>query len=72
MRQTHHLHAVPRSSGALELARLVREASRTSHRGLVIALVPTPDEQDFIGKAIRWLAEQTSPPALIVICAEDS
>jgi hypothetical protein len=63
MRQAH-VHEVPGSSPAPELARLVREAA---DRGLVIAVVPAHDEGAFIGRAIRWLAEQSSPPDLIVI-----
>jgi hypothetical protein len=55
---------VPRSLPAPELIRLVREAS---DRGVVIALVPAHDQEAFIGEAIRWLAEQSSPPDLIVI-----
>jgi hypothetical protein len=34
---------------------------------VVIALVPAHDQGAFIGEAIRWLAEQSSPPDLIVI-----
>jgi hypothetical protein len=63
MRQTH-LHEVPRNSPAPVLTRLVREAS---DRGLVIALAPAQDEEAFIGRAIRWLAEQSSPADFIVI-----
>ena len=59
-----HLHEVPRSSPARELAQLVCEAS---DRGLIIALAPAQDEEAFIGRAIRWLAEQSSPPDFIVI-----
>jgi hypothetical protein len=66
------LQAVSRSSPAPDLARLVRSASRTSDRGLVIALVPPNDEQDFIAKAVKWLAEQNSPPDLILIRAADA
>jgi hypothetical protein len=46
------------------LTRLIHEAS---DRGLLIALAPAQDEEAFIGRAIRWLAEQSSPPDLIVI-----
>jgi hypothetical protein len=59
-----HLHRVPPSSPAPVLTRLISEAS---DRGLVIALAPAQDEGAFIGKTIRWLAEQSSPPDLIVI-----
>jgi hypothetical protein len=61
MRQAHE-QKVTRSSPIL--TRLIREAS---DRGLVIALAPADDEEAFIGKTVRWLAEQSSPPDLIVI-----
>jgi hypothetical protein len=57
-----HGQTVPHSSPVL--TRLMREAS---DRGLVIALAPAHDEEAFIGRAIRLLAEQSSPPDLIVI-----
>ena len=59
-----HLREVPRSPQAPELTRLLHEAS---DRGLVIALAPAHDQGAFITGAIRWLAEQSSPPDLIVI-----
>lgn len=59
-----HLREVPRNPPAPELTRLLREAS---DRGLVIAIVPAHDDGAFIRGAIRWLAEQSSPPDLIVI-----
>jgi hypothetical protein len=70
MRPTR-LHAVP-PTPTPDLARLVREASETSDRGLVIALPPAHDEQAFIGKAIDWLAGQSSPPDLIVIRSSEA
>jgi hypothetical protein len=33
----------------------------------VIAVAPAQGEEAFIGRAIRWLAEQSSPPDFIVI-----
>jgi hypothetical protein len=62
MRPTH-LYEVPQGSLAPELVRLVR----ASERGLVIAVAPAQGEEAFIGRAIRWLAEQSSPPDFIVI-----
>jgi hypothetical protein len=59
-----HLHEVPPSLPGPVLTRLVDEAT---DRGLVIALAPAQDQEAFIGRAIRWLAEQSSPPDLIVI-----
>jgi hypothetical protein len=38
----------------------------------VIALPPAHDEQAFIGKAIDWLAGQSSPPDLIVIRSSEA
>ena len=57
-----HLQEVPQDSPLL--TRLIREAP---DRGLVIAVVPAHDEVAFLGRAVRWLAEQSSPPDLIVI-----
>ena len=67
-----HRNEAPRRSPKTELARLVREASRYSDRGLVVALVSADDKQAFIGTAIRSLIEQSSAPDLIVLCVEEA
>src|SRR5205823_384658 len=46
-------------------------ASRVSDPGLVVAVIPAHDEQARIGKAIRSLDEQSSPPDLTIVCADD-
>jgi poly-beta-1,6-N-acetyl-D-glucosamine synthase len=59
-------------SQAAGLARLLkRRAQRTSDRGLVVALIPARNEQNRIGKAIRSLDEQSSPPDLTIVCADN-
>ena len=46
-------------------------ASRVSDPGLVVAVIPAHDEQARIGKAIRSLDEQSSPPDLTIVCADN-
>ena len=62
----------PRESPpAAGLARTVRRAPRPPDRGLVVALIHAHNEQDRIGKAIRSLDEQSSPPDLTIVCADN-
>ena len=62
----------PRESPlAAGLARSVRRAPRTPDRGLVVALIHAHNEQDRIGKAIRSLDEQSSPPDITIVCADN-
>jgi cellulose synthase/poly-beta-1,6-N-acetylglucosamine synthase-like glycosyltransferase len=44
---------------------------RRGDHGLVVALIPAHDEEDQIGEAIRSLHEQTSPPDVILVCADN-
>jgi poly-beta-1,6-N-acetyl-D-glucosamine synthase len=55
---------------AAGLARLVRKAPRPPDRGLIIALILARNAQDLIGKAVRSLDEQSSPPDLTIVCAD--
>jgi poly-beta-1,6-N-acetyl-D-glucosamine synthase len=56
---------------AVGLARLVRKAPRPPDRGLIVALIPAHNEQELIGKAVRSLDEQSSPPDLTIVCADN-
>jgi cellulose synthase/poly-beta-1,6-N-acetylglucosamine synthase-like glycosyltransferase len=51
--------------------RIVRLASRHADRGLVVALIPAHNEEDQIEDAIRSLHEQTLPPDLIFVLADN-
>jgi poly-beta-1,6-N-acetyl-D-glucosamine synthase len=59
----------PTDSAGLVTA--LRGAPRGSGRGFLVALIPAHDEQETIGKAIRHLREQQSPPDLVVVCADN-
>src|SRR3954470_21317097 len=56
---------------AVGLSRLVQSTPRTSDRGLIVAVIPACNEQDRIGQAIRSLDEQSSPPDLTIVCADN-
>ena len=51
--------------------RLLKGVPRTSDRGLVLAVVPAHNEQERIGTALGSLAEQSSPPSSILVCADN-
>lgn len=53
------------------LARMVQSTPRTSDRGLTVAVIPAHNEQDRIGQAIRSLDEQSSPPDITIVCADN-
>jgi biofilm PGA synthesis N-glycosyltransferase PgaC len=62
----------PRESpSAVGLARSIRRAPRPPDRGLVIALIHAHNAQDHIGEAVRSLDEQSSPPDLTIVCADN-
>ena len=48
-----------------------RSLRRHADGGLVVALIPAHNEEHQIADAIRSLLEQTSPPDLIVVCADN-
>ncbi len=56
---------------AVGLARMVRKAPRPPDRGLIVALIQAHNEQDRIAEAIRSLDEQSSPPDLTIVCADN-
>ena len=56
---------------AVGLVRLVRKAPRPPDRGLLIALVPAHNAEDRIGDVVRSLDEQSSPPDLTIVCADN-
>jgi hypothetical protein len=51
---------------------MVKSAPRTSDRGLTIAVIAAHDELDRIGQAISSLDEQSSPPDLTIVCADEA
>jgi hypothetical protein len=59
------------SPSAVGLTRSVRGAKRPPERGLTVALIHAHNEQDLIGQVIRSLDEQSSPPDLTIVCADD-
>jgi cellulose synthase/poly-beta-1,6-N-acetylglucosamine synthase-like glycosyltransferase len=66
---------IPQWDGAVEtareLARAARMLPRPANRGLVVALIPAHNEEEHIEQAIGSLREQTSPPDLVVVCADN-
>jgi cellulose synthase/poly-beta-1,6-N-acetylglucosamine synthase-like glycosyltransferase len=51
--------------------RIVRLATRPTDRGLVVALIPARNEAHQIEDAIRSLHEQTLPPDVILVLADN-
>jgi poly-beta-1,6-N-acetyl-D-glucosamine synthase len=59
------------SPSAVGLTRSVRGAPRPPDRGLIVALIHAHNEEDLIGAAVRSLDEQSSPPDLTIVCADN-
>jgi glycosyltransferase involved in cell wall biosynthesis len=59
------------SPSAVGLTRSVRGAKRPPERGLIVALIHAYNEQDQIGHVVRSLGEQSSPPDLTIVCADN-
>jgi hypothetical protein len=59
------------SPSAVGLTRAVRGALRPPDRGLIVALIHAHNEQDLVTTAVRLLGEQSSPPDLTIVCADN-